>query len=1582
MTDAKLHFERRDRLDIENPFPAEWFPRPSKPRKTKKQDHIQTFPLNFITDSYFEDELDDSDMPDLPDRTEIWMRQCNSRLDLDTDEIYTNKLKMRPDEWSILTVFPKYITPDNSIMTNANRQDRKGLELNVEISYDMNDSDTYEGVEPTLCSYSQMKDLSYRDTISISYLGNDDEEWGEVMYFPIDRNCMTEGTLGSEDISILVDTGASASLLNKSVYDKLEWLHEIPKIPVRNKIWIKMANEEKEPVEGIIQIPIKIGNHKFKLTTMIVPVSKDLDVVLGFKAMVESEVDLHTSKAEVAFRTRLAKCRICQDVEIPPHRSAVVPLQADTSSLVQGKCIVHFTGCNHADTSLVYFNNNIAIVKLYNNTDQPWKFKDREYIAGADLRSQGYYDIPFSSMIRLLEEEFEIETLDSLLDILIPYKDLDEMPDYPAKDPYPWLDPKDPRRHKTDEQIIRESIVLDNSMLTPDEKEKVYSTLMNYRDAFSLRDEIGLCPSIKVRLQLKDETPFYIRPYPIKLEDKPYVEKEIQKLVSLGVLKKGLSGYSSPIMLIPRKNSRIPRIVSDFRVLNTRLVRVNVAFPLVKDVIQEIGDAQPEVISVIDLRDAYHTLRLEDESKQFCGIIPYHGSTSYLYQRLGMGLSVSPAIWQAFINLVLDTIPDRDHHIAIMDDCLVHSHKQEHLDCLVDLFKALIKQGLKISPRKCQLYPVKIQYMGSEIEITPKGIQITPLRSRVEALEKVNPPTDVAGIRRFCGLVNWLAAFLPHLREMLVPFYDLTKRKATFKWTPLHQTAFEGIKETLCNYPVVYMPNSTDRFQVYSDTSQKAAGSSLWQIQKGGTVLIGYASKRLSDAATRYSITELELTGMLLNITAYETYVWYNEFDVIVDHSAIPYIMKSAKCPRTLRLAKLLEKLSRYKFVVFYNKGKTMFICDFLSRHSYDAEKDIDIEHPGIPVSVLTRAAAKKQGIVVPSLYPQNEPKPPSSTPVIPPTNPPNNSIKLPTTPQLPLPTELIDTPIWSGDSAHKALPPRLLPLPQLERPVQPPKLIPPPPEYSSKDELIFDNPKPIVKTIPKQKDLNRLMSKLHLKKFSDLKLPLTLRDIKNAYASCPTFKHVYTFMTTGKAPPQIYSMIEARAENFAIIDGLLYYKLAARKKDPKESDDKYYLKVYRLCIPDSHIDLILFLYHDTLFGGHQGVNRMCGTINKHFYIPHLEGYVRQYKLSCLECQLAQKVKPIHRVFVPRIPVDYIPLTYLSMDFKEMPGPPKHMLVFTCELTGYVVTHHLYDKTAITIAQALLDRVVRYFCTPQVLIHDEDPPLASEVMKMVYHKLDIERYLVSVENHGSLKTERYIGSLQDMYLKFLTGTGTNWFHLLPAITMSHNITVNSRTGYSPYELVFGRKPPTPGLFMINPANSELVTYGQYNSTLKERFGQLSKFMLDYRSRQQELQNAYAPIVRYKTGDLVFLIAPRHTSLQSASKKLSLHLVGPLVVHTVLDNHQYALAQIDGKVLNGMFAVNRLRPAFLRTFNGVATNINAIPENAFKDVTTSQSFVKELLPDGSLILRQPNTGDTVTFPESLIADVHTPSASSP
>ena len=119
-----------------------------------------------------------------------------------------------------------------------------------------------------------------------------------------------------------------------------------------------------------------------------------------------------------------------------------------------------------------------------------------------------------------------------------------------------------------------------------------------------------------------------------------------------------MSSYSSPIMLIPKKRTGIPWIVTDFRHLNSRLVTLQPSIPLVRDSIQILGSSSCEVLLLTDLRDAYHTLRLSKTSQKFCGSTPYYGSDSYLYQRLGMGLSVSPAIWQNFIQRVLQEIPN------------------------------------------------------------------------------------------------------------------------------------------------------------------------------------------------------------------------------------------------------------------------------------------------------------------------------------------------------------------------------------------------------------------------------------------------------------------------------------------------------------------------------------------------------------------------------------------------------------------------------------------------------------------------------------------------------------------------------------------------------------------------------------------------------------------------------------------------------------------------------------------------------------------------------------------------------------
>ena len=143
------------------------------------------------------------------------------------------------------------------------------------------------------------------------------------------------------------------------------------------------------------------------------------------------------------------------------------------------------------------------------------------------------------------------------------------------------------------------------------------------------------------------------------------------------------------------------------------------------------------------------------------------------------------------------------------------------------------------------------------------------------------------------------------------------------------------------------MPNHEGRFHLYSDMSKFAAGSALYQIQNGKPRLIAYMSKRLPEAVRSYSITELELCGLAINIASFLHLLKRVDFNVIVDHLALTQIIKSKAEPATTRIKRLLELISSYSFNLYYMKGKDMILSDFLSRQKHD---DSD-PHKIIPIS-------------------------------------------------------------------------------------------------------------------------------------------------------------------------------------------------------------------------------------------------------------------------------------------------------------------------------------------------------------------------------------------------------------------------------------------------------------------------------------------------------------------------------------------------------------------------------------------------------------------------------------------------------
>ena len=756
-------------------------------------------------------------------------------------------------------------------------------------------------------------------------------------------------------IDILLDTGASKSYMSKGFYMRHPHLHRYPKFnsTIKN---LQVGNGELVAALFVIPFVFKIEEHLFEIYTLVSEIQQSMDLIIGVKNMFELEGEVSCRTSQFKFLNRSLPLFPLSTHRIKVGAKAYVKAKVPFIEKLSGHAIAKLLYRGSLGTMRIRLVDNITVMQIINNTPTTMYFSPEQSIGIVDIRSLGYYNIKPEVLcfnltgLHDLPSRWDMDphfkqcfTKFSTQNVHYKKKGAKEK----GPDPYPWLDKEDPRRHMTDEEILYKYIDLSESHLTESEKEEVMDLVINNKKAFSLRDEIGKCPDIKVNIEVRDPSTFFVRPFPIAEEDKPLMDKCMQKLVSLGILTKNSTTHTSPVMLVSRKGNERKRPVVDFRLLNTRIIRRNTSTPLLRDIFIMLGRAQCEVLSCVDLKEAFHSVPLTPEAKEFCGILPYFGSPHYRYEVLPMGLAISPQIWIDYIKNILSGMDDKQDFIAIMDDLLVHGLKKNHFDRLETLFRAMIKHGLKLSPKKCQLFRKHLVYMGNVFHINGTTISITPLQSRVEAIQKLQPPTNVKQCKSFCGVVNYLSIFCRYLQKLLKPIYDLTKKGRPFLWQEEQQQAFDIIKERMLNPPILHLPKPGGRYILYCDSSRTHTGSSLWQIQEGKPRLIGYASKSLPAPALNYSVTELEMTGMAVNIHLWRHLLHRVEFDCAVDHRALPYIMKAKTLPATTRIMRLLEILSGYAFNLYFVKGKDMKICDFLSRI------DVDRGDPGevIPIS-------------------------------------------------------------------------------------------------------------------------------------------------------------------------------------------------------------------------------------------------------------------------------------------------------------------------------------------------------------------------------------------------------------------------------------------------------------------------------------------------------------------------------------------------------------------------------------------------------------------------------------------------------
>ena len=739
-----------------------------------------------------------------------------------------------------------------------------------------------------------------------------------------------DGVVQLSPIDMLIDSGASKCYMSKTFYDKNPSLH---------KVW-RVGSGELVPAHFLIPVVFKVVKHKFEILALVSDIKGRTDLVFGVKNMIEVEGEMSCRESQFRFLNRAVPLFCLENFSLKPGCKRYVKMSVSFIEKLNGIAIVKIFQGNQCYTMQLKITNNYAVMDMVNNSGQTitMYFRKEKALGIVDIRSLGYYNIRHSVLEYNLGEHYKFASFNKLASA---YEDIKlakyqmkqkeearkrrkrkvEEPEKVAvelEDPYPWLPADDKRRKMSDDEIIEKYVDLTESDLTNEEKDEFIEILKEHRDAFSLRDEIGECPNIRIDIDVIDDSPFLVRPFPISEEDKPIMDWQMKRMVSLGIIKQGATSHTSPVFLIGRKQTQDKRPLVDFRLLNTRVKRQNTASPFLRDIYQMLGASKSNILSCVDLKDAFHSLRLTEKAKDFCGILPYFGSPHYKYEVMPMGLSIFPCKWIEYIGYVMENMSHKHNYIAIMDDLLIHSKKENHLDRMVDLLKALIKHNLKLSPKKCQFFKTELIYMGNVFKVEKGKFVVTPIKTRVDAILNTPTPLTAKECKSFSGVVNYLSLFCPNLQKLLAPIYDLTKIGKPFLWTKLHQQAFDEIKGLLAKPPVLTLPDGMGRYTLYSDTSKTHAGSALWQMQQNK--LIGYASKSLPKACVNYCITELEMTGLLVNMENWKFYLGRKDFDAAVDHRAIPYIMKSKELPTLDRIIRILQRLGRFNFHLYYVK--------------------------------------------------------------------------------------------------------------------------------------------------------------------------------------------------------------------------------------------------------------------------------------------------------------------------------------------------------------------------------------------------------------------------------------------------------------------------------------------------------------------------------------------------------------------------------------------------------------------------------------------------------------------------------------
>ena len=260
-------------------------------------------------------------------------------------------------------------------------------------------------------------------------------------------------------------------------------------------------------------------------------------------------------------------------------------------------------------------------------------------------------------------------------------------------------------------------------------------------------------------------------------------------------------------------------------------------------------------------------------------------------------------------------------------------------------------------------------------------------------------------------------------------------------------------------------------------------------------------------------------------------------------------------------------------------------------------------------------------------------------------------------------------------------------------------------------------------------------------------------------------------------------------------------------------------------------------------------------------------------------------------------------------------------------MTNYLITVPIFQARSEEIGEALIENAITKYCIPEYIIMDQDSTFMSSLITCLLDKFNVKIKTLVPYNHQSLQAGNGIKSLSNILTKFLTNIGQIWPKYLSLATfLCNTFNTPNLQNYSPYELMFGRKPKALMNLESNPNIKVSKTFKEYYELLNKRIQYLQNILFNFKSKRLAMINKDRGFFQYKGGDLIYIISPLTSQLCTISCKVAIKYVGPAAIYIIIDPYNYLLMTLDGKILRGLFEHDRLKPTIIRTSQGNVQNL--------------------------------------------------------